>query len=210
MSEDKGLGSKILGLFVEKGAGDPAGEAGSAEKTPAELVAELAGQAGVAPRPANAPLPPGLKTDKMTGATADFDTLFKDAGMDVAELERVKKAEELLKTLPDSVPHETKKQIVESSLKAFGFEIEKIVGAAQNQKRALDAYVKVNEQATTKAIADNQQQIAAYNEKIAALKTDIEKRTTNLVALSTSATARKAQVQKVLDFFHVPTPPGAV
>jgi|CXWL01.1.fsa_nt_gi hypothetical protein len=206
MSEDKGLGSKILGLFVEKDSRASPADADGGEKSPAELVAELAGQAGV---PLGAPLPPGLKVEKMTGATTDFDTLFKDAGMDVAELERVKKAEDLLKTLPDSVPHETKKQIVESSLKAFGFEVEKIIAAAQNQKRALDAYVKVNEQATLKAISENEQQIKSLNEKIASLKADIEKRSTNLGALSTAATTRKGQVQKVLDFFQVPTPPPA-
>lgn len=211
MSEDKGLGSKILGLFVEKDSGAAPPEEGEPSKTPAELVAELAGQTAPA-RPGAAagagPLPPGLKVEKMTGSTADFDTLFREAGMDLAELERVKKAEELLKSLPDSVPQDVKKQIVETSLKAFGFEVEKIISAAQNQKRALDAYVKVNEAATAKAIGENEQQIKSLTEKIAALKADTEKRTFNLGSLSSSAASRKAQVQKVLDFFHVPTPPA--
>ena len=49
MAEEKGLGKKLLGLFVESKdgtpeEGTPAVEVSDAEKTPAELVAELAGQ----------------------------------------------------------------------------------------------------------------------------------------------------------------------
>ncbi len=220
MAEQKGLGSKILGIFVEnaekpEGADEVTSDGG--EKSAADIVAELAGQAG-APRapgvggkaqPTVAAPPPSLKLDKLPtqGAVGDFDAIFRDAGMDAAELDRVKKAEELLRGLPDATPQAIKKQIVEASLRAFGFEVEKIVAAAQNQKRALDAYVKVNETATAKAIQDATAQIQQLNEKIAGLRTDIEKRTANLGAVTQSAVARKADVQKVLDFFAVPPSP---
>ncbi len=216
MAEQKGLGSKILGIFVEN-AEKPEGEPlpSDGEKSPAELVAELAGQAGVkrAPGVAGAPTPagppPSLKLDKLPtqGAPADFDAIFRDAGMDAGELDRVKKAEELLRSLPDATPQAVKKQIVEASLRAFGFEVEKIVAAAQNQKRALDAYVKVNETATTKGIQDAQAQIQQLNEKIASLRQEIEKRTANLSSLTQAAMARKTDVQKVLDFFAAPAGP---
>ncbi|MBX7101818.1 MAG: hypothetical protein K1X89_29150 [Myxococcaceae bacterium] len=216
MSEQKGLGSKFLGLFVEKAEGAE-GEGDATEKSPADLVAELAAQSGGAKpgarpaAPAEGP-PPNLKLEPLAQAAADkpvdFDAVFRSAGMDGAELDRVKKAEELLKSLPESTPHETKKQIVEASLKAFGFEIEKIVQAASNQKRALDTYVKVNESATAKAVTDAEAQIKALEEKIAGLKGDILKRTQGLGALGQSAAARKAQVQKVLDFFARPPAAG--
>lgn len=219
---EKGLGSKLLGLFVEVPENE---EAKSDEgKSPADIVAELAQGTGAAPaagksggRPAmpaaEAMPPPNVKLDKapIAGAPTDFDAIFRDAGMDVSELDRVKKAEELLKSLPEATPQPIKKQIVEASLKAFGFEVEKIVTASQNQKRALDAYVKVNENATAKAITDAEAQIKSYNEKIAALRADIEKRTQNLGTLSKAAQDRKTQVQKVLDFFQLPptTPSGS-
>jgi hypothetical protein len=201
MSEKKGVGSKLLGIFVEDTGTDDTAKA-DAGKTPAQIVAELAG-----------PPPPNLKLDKLSspggGAPADFDAIFKDAGMDAAELDRVKKAEELLKSLPDSTPQPVKKQIVEASLKAFGFEIERIVAAAQNQRKALDAYVKVNETVTAKAITDAEAQIKSYNEKIAALRGEIEKRTQGLSALGAAAQKRKADVQRVLEFFLSPPPGGA-
>jgi hypothetical protein len=214
MPEDKGFGAKLLGIFVETDNDKP--DESSAEKSPAELVAELANQAGPKRPPQEAP-PPNLQVERLKGAGAaegaalDFDTIFREAGMDVAELDRVKKAEELLKGLPEATPHAIKKQIVEASLKAFGFEVERIVAAAQNQKRALDTYVRVNESATAKSIQDAEQQIQSLNEKIASLRQDIEKRTGQLRAVTTAAQNRKVDVQKVLDFFQPPapsTPPG--
>jgi hypothetical protein len=196
MTEKKGVGSKILGIFVETPESDSAPASQEDGKTPAEIVAELAGQAAPAPN---------LRMDKLpvsVGAPADFDAIFRDAGMDAAELDRVKKAEELLRSLPEATPQPVKKQIVEASLKAFGFEVERIVSAAHNQKRALDAYVKVNETATAKAIQDAEGQIRSYNEKIAALRGDIEKRTAGLSTLSLSSQKRKGEVQKVIDFFQ--------
>lgn len=211
MSEnEKGFGSKLKGLFFESDEGaKPEGE-----KSAADLVAELAQQSGAKPAP-EAPQPPpsNLNTQKMAagpvGAPQDFDAIFKDAGMDVAELDRVKKAEDLLKGLPEATPQDVKRQIVEASLKAFGFELEKIVAAANNQKRALDTYVRVNEQVTAKAITEAEAKIKGLHDQIAALKADIEKRTKHLSALSESATNRKTQVQKVIEFFERPGAPVA-
>lgn len=213
-----GIGSKLIGLFVERPAdGDAtdekAGTDGAMKKSAADLVADLAAKSGPLKPTATAPQGPALKLDKMAAAGAaaptDFDAIFRDAGMDAAELDRVKKAEELLRGLPEATPHDVKRQIVEASLKAFGFELEKIVLAAQNQHRALDTYVRVNGQATAKAVSDAEGNIKQLHEKIAALKADIEKKTATLTALTQAAEARKAQVQKVLDFFKAPAPPPA-
>jgi hypothetical protein len=217
MAEQKGIGSKILGIFVETGEpkADDADSLTDSGKSAAEMVAELAQSSApraAPPGPAAPGLPPSnLRLDKMAapaaGGPTDFDAIFRDAGMDAAELDRVKKAEELLKTLPESTPEPVKRQIVEASLKAFGFELDKITLAAHNQTRALDAFVKVHESATAKAITDAQAEIQALNEKITALRGDIDKRTSQLSSLSAQAQTRKAQVQKVIDFFQ---PPGSV
>ena len=223
MSE-KSIGSKFIGLFVEteggEGPADPAnlrdGAAADGEKSPADIVAELARSTGAAPvagaRPgaAAAPAGPPLKTDRLTapeaGKPADFDAIFRDAGMDPSELDTVKKAEELLKSLPAETPHAVKKQIVEASLKAFGFDVMKIPAAASNQKRALDAYVRVNETATAKSVSDAQAEIQRLNDQIAKLRGEIEKKNATLVALTTQAGARKQDVQKVIEFFQGAAP----
>ncbi|MDP2269725.1 MAG: hypothetical protein Q8N23_00740 [Archangium sp.] len=223
MPEEKGLGSKFLGLFVESKDGTPeegteAVERSDKEKTPAELVAELAGQSApkkgsvVSPGPAAAPAPrPAMPAPSgpVTAATVDFDAVFKTTGLDASDLDRVRKAEELLKGLPESTPIDVKRQIVEASLKAFGFDIAKIVGAAQQQLKALDTWVRLNEQQTVKGITDAQTQIAQLEDKVISLKADITKRTDQLASLTAAAEGRKGQVHRVLEFFNAPAAPAA-
>jgi hypothetical protein len=222
MPDEKGLGSKILGLFIETEAKDGTPADGTeavsrrdepAEKSAADLVAELTGQAvqkkapsAGAPAAATRPVLP-TPAGPVAPAKVDFDAVFKSAGMDAAELDRVRKAEELLRSLPQATPQDVKRQIVEASLKAFGFEIGKIVGAAQNQLKALETYVRLNEQQTAKAIADAQEQIAQLEDKIISLRADITKKTEQLASVSAAADVRKGEVQRVLDFFGASAAP---
>ena len=85
-------------------------------------------------------------------------------------------------------------------------EISKIVEGVQTQTKALDAYVRVNEQQTAKAITDAQAQIAKLEDQVITLRADIDKRTNALAGLAAAADVRKRQVSKVLDFFHTPSP----
>lgn len=224
MPEEKGLGSKLLGLFVEV---DPKGDGTPAEGTPAvdgepsaaDLIADLArqsdpraagkpaaapakpvpGAAPARPVPAHAAVP--MPSGPVTPATVDFDVVFRGAGLDAQDLDRVRKAEELLKSLPEATPQDVKRQIVEASLKAFGFDLQKIVLAAQNQLKALDTWTRVNEQQTAKALTEAQASIAQLEEKIIGLRADITKRTEQLASTAAAADVRKAQVNKVLEFF---------
>jgi hypothetical protein len=197
----KGWGKTVLGWFVET---DNPAAASEGNLSADELYAKYA-QAEVTPSPValtNAPT-------AGPGGAVDFEAVYRAAGMTPAELDHVKKAAELLRNLPADTPTEIKRQIVEASLKAFGFEIDKIVAAARNQERALDAYVKVNSTAALKANEDAEAQIRSLTEKIAALREEIEKRTSGQAHLASAADERKAQVQKVLDFFQPPAAPGA-
>lgn len=226
MPDDKSLGKRLLGLFVESApdAQDPAAASGVGEgaPSPADEIAALARQseptaapapvaapAAVAQRPAPARLSPAAGT--IEPAKIDFDAVFKNAGIDPQALDRVRKAEELLKTLPDSASDDVKRQIVEASLKAFGFEIAKIVEAVETQTKALDTYVRVNEQQTAKSITDAQAQIAKLEDQVITLKAEIDKRTTSLASLAAAADVRRRQVARVRDFFQTPAtaPAGA-
>lgn len=211
MPEEKGLGSKLLGLFVEVKPDAPGEEvpAGNSEnKSAAELVAELAKESGARKSPlAPTARPMHQPTGPVTPAQVDFETVFKSAGMDSADLDRVKKAEELLKSLPESTPLDLKRQIVEVSLKAFGFDTARIIAAANNQLKALETYVRLNEQQTAKAINDTQTQVASLEDKVISLKADINKRIDQLAAVAAAADGRKGQVQRVLEFFNSPAAP---
>lgn len=212
MPDDKGLGSRILGLFVEaKDEAPPEAAEGVADtqKSASEVVAELAGQTAHRQKPlAPAPDAPPLPSGPFPPAAIDFDAVFRTAGMDTSELERVRKAEELLKSLPESTPREVKRQIVEASLKAFGFDVAKIVSAAQNQLKALDTYLRVNDQQTAKALSDAQANIAQLEEKIIGLRAEMTRRTEQLGSLRTASETRKGQVQSVIAFFSAGSPPA--
>jgi hypothetical protein len=221
--DDKSLGSKLLGLFIETDAGrkqpEPSEEGGGSA---ADLVAELARSsapqrpvsappsppaAAPPPRPARveaAPRPAPSLEPQAAPASIDFERIFREVGMDAVDLERVRKAEELLRSLPEATPVAVKRQIVDAALRAFGFDIQRIIAAAQNQLRALDTYVRLNETATAKALQEAEQQIQSLNEQIAQLRADIDKRTRSLAGLDGAAQGRKAEIQKVLDFFQPP------
>jgi hypothetical protein len=112
MSEQKGFGSKLLGIFVEtddRKEGEEATLPKDGDKSPADLVAELAAAGAATPGsrrgvPAAAPMPepepmaplPAMSADKLPAtvpaAPADFDAIFRELGMDSAELDRVRKA----------------------------------------------------------------------------------------------------------------------
>jgi len=230
MPDDKSLGKRILGLFVEsvpEGDSETKTEDGEAPSAADEIAAIARQSAPGATASASAvpshraPLSssptlvqhlvqPALAAEPVVPAKVDFDAVFKNAGIDPQALDRVRKAEDLLKNLPDSASDDLKRQIVEASLKAFGFEISKIVEAVQTQTKALDAYVRVNEQQTAKALTDAQAQIAKLEDQVITLRADIDKRTNTLAGLAAAADVRKRQVSKVLDFFHPPSAsPGA-
>jgi hypothetical protein len=222
MPEEKGLGAKLLGLFVDvEGGAAAASDASTSddtEKSAAELVAELATKAEPrqpAPTVVAAPVPAAAPTERLgalpparspvTPATVDFEGVFRSAGMDAAELDRVRKAEELLKALPEQSPIEVKRQIVEASLKAFGIDLGKIAGSASSQLKALETYVKVNEQQTVKAIAEAERHIAQLDEKIIELRAEMMKRTEQLHGVIAAADLRKGQIARILEFFRAAT-----
>src|SRR4051812_29093078 len=64
------------------------------------------------------------------GGAVDFPSVFRKAGIKEEEIDRVNKALALLDQLPAETPQAVKKQIVETSLKAFGVPIESIIETA--------------------------------------------------------------------------------
>jgi hypothetical protein len=209
MPEDKGLGSKLLGLFVETDARDdgpaePKAGPGTGQPTAAQVVAELAAQA--TPRPGPGPAATARTGPAPAPATVNFDEVFRASGMDAGELDRVKKAEELLRSLPEATPREVKRQIVEASLQAFGVDVQKISAAATSQLKAVDTWLTLNDRQTQKAVADAQARIAQLEDQVITLRADIATRTEHLAALGSAGQLRKAQVQRVLEFFQAPAP----
>ena len=109
------------------------------------------------------PPPPEVKLSgelpKAAGGNVDFPAVFRAAGIDDGEQGRIDKATQLLKTLPAETPKDVKKQIVEASLKAFGYPVEQIIEAGAQEIQALEVYIQAGQRDTQALLAESQKRM---------------------------------------------------
>lgn len=191
MSEKKGFGATVLGWFVVRDGGKPA--------SAAELIAKYSSEA-----PPPAPPPEVAMSGSLpeaVGGKVDFPAVFRAAGIDADEQGRIDKAMALLKTLPADTPKEVKKQIVEASLKAFGYPVDQIIEAGAQEIQALEIYIQSGQRDTQTLLADSQKRMEELNAEIARVKQQMEERVAAQYALTQSCNDWKLRVQEVLEFF---------
>jgi hypothetical protein len=197
VSEKKGLGEKVLGWFVERD--DATGKAPPDAEEPAP--AEPSGEGKPSPAPP-APIALGGELLPADGAAElNFAAVFRAAGVSDEAQDRVEKAVALLANLPAETPREVKRQIVEASLKAFGYPVEEIVQAGSSELHALGAFVEFGARNTQKAVAEASERIEALSREIAEVKTAIEHKLAAQQKLAGECDQRKLRVGEVLDFF---------
>ena len=193
MAEKKGFGETVLGWFVVR-EGDEPRKAESAE----DLIAKYASE------PANA-APPEVQLQgelpKSVGGNVDFAAVFRAAGIADPEQERVDKARGLLSTLPGETPRDVKKQIVEASLKAFGYPVEQIIEAGAQEIQALEVYIQAGQRETQTLLAESQKRTAELEAEIARIKKVMEDQVASQYALTQACNGQKLKVQEVLEFF---------
>jgi hypothetical protein len=191
MSDRKGWGSTVLGWFVVQ-EGQAEGQADGAGDAP--------DSAAVAPA---SPEPPAFVTEPPAapGGRVDFPKVYEAAGVGAEEQGRVAKAAELLGALPAGTEAAVKKQIVEASLKAFGVPLDKIIEGAVQEIQALEAYIRAGAADTTKVHEESEKRIAEFEEEIKRIKTVMESRTAEQLAVVQACNEKKLGIQKVLEFF---------
>ena len=191
---DKGFGKKVLGWFVvdenaphddAKAAEDLIKKYNSETPPPAPAV-ELKG-----------PLP------NAEGGKLDFPKIFEAAGISADEQGRVGKAQELLKTLPVETPIAVKRQIVEASLKAFGYPIRDLIEAGVSEIEALEAYIQKKAQDTAKSLTEAAGRIEKLQKEIIDLETIMQQTRDEQAAATKLCNEQKLTVQQVLEFFGV-------
>ncbi|MBN2362120.1 MAG: hypothetical protein JXR83_21895 [Deltaproteobacteria bacterium] len=217
MSEKQGFGSKLVSLFVTteeeeaaKAASDPAAKgAGSVDDLLKRYGADGSAAAPAGPAPAAAAAIASAKIAPSAAGELPLDRIFSAAGIGAEAQGHVSKAMELLKSLPAETPLNVKRQIVETSLKAFGFPIAQLVEAAGKESEALDAYLQIQAGDTSKVLADSDQRIGQLQAEIAQL----EQKKKTAVEQQNQATAQtvqaKGKIKEVLDFFGAAAPAAA-
>ncbi len=197
MADKKGWGSTVLGWFVVRDE-DKGGAGGEASAD--ALIAKYASDPAPAPNPVklSAEAPP---TPTQVGAEIDFAAVYRAAGVDDEEQGRIDKATSLLKTLPADTPREVKRQIVEASLKAFGYPVDQIIEAGAGEIQALQAYIEIGQQETQKVLSDGSARVAELEKEIASVKEAMEQKVSAQHELTKQCNAQKLKVQEVLEFF---------
>lgn len=197
----KGLGKTVLGWFVVQDTDSGRNEGGrDPELSSDELIAKYA----QASEPASPPpvalhgeLPPAPKP----GAGVDFRAVYRAASISDAELDRVEKALALVAQLPIGSPLDVKKQIVETSLRAFGVPVDEIIEAGAQEIQALEAYIRRGEQGTQTLVAEARER----NEQLTLQISELQRATQEAVEaqqlLERLSNDEKLRIQSVLEFF---------
>ena len=154
MSEGRNWGSTVVGWFIVRDDG-----------TPASPVVDVpaATDAGPPPVPTADPAAPAVfksEPPSAPGGRVDFDGVFTAAGIEAEERDRLTKASALLASLPAETPVPVKKQIVEASLKAFGFPVEKIIERARRRCRRSRSTSGPGQRDTQTLLAESQKRMA--------------------------------------------------
>lgn len=213
MSE-KNWGDTVVGWFIVRDEDETQKAQPETDMTADELIAKYAGSSPLTEEtgaetssavaeaqkinavPASYGAPPAT-----VGGQVDFEAVFEAGGVDAEERERIAKAKSLLESLPDATDINTKKQIVEASLKAFGVPIEKIIEAGVAEIEALEFYIRSGASDTEKVLQDGTTRIQQYELEIQNLRKIMEERVREQNSVVAACNAKKLDVQKVLEFF---------
>jgi putative hemolysin len=88
-----------------------------------------------------------------------------------------------------------------ASLRAFGVPIDQIIEASAQELQALEAYIRSGASDTDKVANEAEMRIKQYEEEIVKLRTVMQQRVEEQVAVVRSCNNKKLEVQKVLEFF---------
>lgn len=196
----KGIGEKLLGLFIEEDVDDAAAVA--APTRPSEEASAKTSKEAKAERPtARPPLPPPVVAPGTVHDGRSFTSVYQRAGLPDADRERLAKVIGLVETLPSEASPEVKRAIVGASLEAFGVPIEGVVHTGNGALAALDAYVIEGQRRTQEVLGQAEARIAKLSAEIEEVRRLMTVQAEAQQELVRSTATERARVRSVLDFF---------
>ncbi|MBA3546000.1 MAG: hypothetical protein H0T76_05930 [Nannocystis sp.] len=154
------------------------------------------------------PAPPPFRLATRYSTTIDFPAVLLRAGVDAEQQQRVKKAQELLRSLPDDSPAALKRRIVEAAFTAFDVPLQKIIGAATTEVAALEAFIQEGGAKAQRVLDEGTARIAELDEEIAEIRASMAAAIADQ-ALRDAATEKTiADVKPILAFFAQTQAPG--
>lgn len=204
MAGEKGWGKSVLGWFVVEDNAKPGEAAAPAQAASVEDLLSRYGAAGGSSQP-GAAAAPGVELKgelpKLQGGQLELAKIYAAAGLTSEEQDRIGKAQELLKTLPVETPVAVKKQIVEASLKAFGYPIKDLIEAGVQEIEALESFIQRQGRETQQLLTESSARIEKLNQEIAGLRQKMQAAIDDQQAATRACNQAKLSVQEVLEFF---------
>lgn len=195
MSNGKGWGSTVLGWFVVQNESAPDGSIPGQTDTVTDAAMDAP------PPPPPSPIVFQKEPPPVVEGKIDFDGVFDAAGVDGEERDRVRKAIELLRSLPADTDPNVKKQIVEASLKAFGVPIDNIIEAAVGEMEALEGYIRTRAGELMSRTDQSEKRIALYEEEIRKLRNEMQNLVGEQKSVIENCNQKKLEIQQILEFF---------
>jgi hypothetical protein len=174
----KGIGEKVLGLFVVTEEDAPAPKPVVAPKKPVVVI------------------PPGEPHD-----ASAFAQVYRAGGVAEEDRERLAKVVSLVESLPSEAPFEVKRTIVSASLAAFGVPIDGVLAAGNGALAALDAHVENGRRRTEEVLAQGEARIAKLAAEIEEVRHLMDMQTASQKELVRATGAEKTRVRAAVDFF---------
>lgn len=163
------------------------------------------------PPPGPPPPPPGPPPFKLAtrySTTIDFPAVLSKAGVDSEQQQRVKKAQELLRSLPEDSPAALKRRIVEAAFNAFDVPTQKIISAATTEVSALEAFIQEGGARAQKVLDDGTARIAELDAEIALIKDSMAAAIADQAVRDAATRQQIADVKPILAFFAQSQGPG--
>jgi hypothetical protein len=204
----KKIGETVLGWFVVREDDEAEAEAAAAVE-PENMVQQFKKRKPLPPPPEDDSAPPSLrlqgKVPQVAAGSAPDNTVFaqvfQSARISDEAQQRVEKALALLQSLPTDTPRDTRKAIVEASLKAFGIPIDAIIETSAEEVQALEAFIQHGERHTQTVLIDATAQIEKLAGQISEIKKLMELQVRTQQGVVKSSNDQKLRVQTVLEFF---------
>ena len=219
----KGIGDKVLGWFVvqeEDAKADASADASANANADADADASVDADADAeedalarAPARARAAAPAFAPARAVAQAAAPavapgqthdaraFGAVYRAAGVDDVERERLSKVLTLLESLPDEASVDVKRSIVAASLEAFGVSIDRILVTGEGALAALDGYVVSGQNRTKEVLGQAEARIAKLTSEIEEVRRLMDVQLDAQQELARAVTTEKARVRAVVDFF---------
>lgn len=157
-----------------------------------------------APMPIQPPAPPPPPQFRLTErypTEIDFPAVLRRAGVEVEQQQRVTKAQDLLRSLPENSPAALKRQIVEAAFTAFDVPTQKIIQAASAEVEALQAFIREGGARAQKVIDEGTARIAELDAEIAEIRESMAAALADQAIRDAATEEQIAGVKPILAFF---------